>query len=222
MGRAFAALSLVTLGVSTAHAALIVSPSGASASSTFSASFDIGNTIDQSGLSTGFISGVTDFDTYLSGSPTHTSTASGNEWFTAQGVTSATVTYDMGSALALDRLALWNEEFSGFGTGDISISGDGISFTGLGTINPIDSPAGSDYGAQVFNLGDFTAQFIRFDISGCPQPDGDPSLLCGIGEVAFATSTDGGNGQPTPVPAPATLLLFGLGLAGLGFGLRRR
>jgi len=208
------AIVLFSLTVSMAFAVPIISPVSATATSEFSAVYDIGNTIDQSGLSTGFISGVTDFDTYLATNPTHTLIADDNEWFTAIDVTTATVIYDLGAAFSVDRLALWNEEFSGFGVGDIFGSLDNIMFTSIVTINPVDSPSGLDYGAQVFNIGAI-ARYIRIDVSGCPQPDGSPSLLCGIGEVAFAGDS------VRLVSTPLTLVLFGLGLSGLGF-MRRK
>ena len=77
---------------------------------------------------------------------------------------------------------------------------------------PLESPGDLDYGAQVFGFGTHTARYIQFDVSGCPQPDGDPGLYCGIGEVAFSVSA---------VPIPPALYLFGTGLMGL-VGIARR
>lgn len=196
------------------QASIIISPVAATASSEFSADFDIGNTIDQSGLSAGFLSGVTNFDAYLAGNPTHTLAALDNEWFTIEGVTSATVNYDLGDVYLIDRLALWNEEFSGVGLLGISISLDNINYTTVASgIMPVDSsPDGLDYGAQIFDFGLSSARYIQFDVSGCPQPDGSPRLFCGIGEVAFSSA----------VPVPAALWLFGSGLLGLVSIVKRK
>jgi hypothetical protein len=209
--------------MTSAQASVITSPTGATASSTFIVEgfdFDIGNTIDHSGLSANFISGVTDFDAYLAGKPMHAAMADQNEWFSEEGVTQNSVIYDLGSARTVDRLALWNEEFSGFGTGRISYSLDGQTFLSLISIAPVDSPADQPYGAQVFGWETVSARYFRFDVSGCPQADGSPRLLCGIGEVAFSVV----NEPPPPrVPEPGTFALLALGLAAArGIGRARR
>lgn len=199
-----------------AHSGTIVAAVSASATSTNSPSFDIGNTIDQSGLDTTYISGVTDFDTYIGLDPIHTTLASNNEWFTEFGVDSATLTFDLGSSLKLGRIALWNEEFSGFGTGRVSTSTDGTTYSFLGTINPVDSPSDLDYGAQIFSLGMTEARYVELAVSGCPQPDGSPQILCGLGEIAFESLPM----APIPIPGALPLMLGGLGA--LGFAARRR
>jgi hypothetical protein len=199
-----------------AHAGTIIGPGAATATSTNGPSFDIGNTIDQSGLDKTYVSGVTDFDTYLGTNPMHTFVAANNEWFTAFGVDTATLRFDLGASLKIGRIALWNEEFSGFGTGGVSVSTDGLAFSFLGTINPVDSPSSLDYGAQVFSLGMAQARFVEIDVSDCPQPDGDPSILCGLGEIAFEQL------DATPIPVPGALPLLLAGLGGLGWAGRRR
>ena len=62
----------------------IVAPVSAFATSNFGPTrndYSIKNTINQSGLSLKYVSGVTDFDSYLASKPQHTSNANGNEWF---------------------------------------------------------------------------------------------------------------------------------------------
>ncbi len=187
--------------------AVIISPVSATASSEFSADFDIGNTIDQSGLSIGFTSGVTDFDTYIASNPTHTVIAPGFEWFTPEDVTTATVTYDLGSVFSIDRLALWNEEGAGINNFNLLSSTDGVNFsTILSGVSPVDNPF-TDYPAEVISFGSSVdAQFIQFDITSCPQV---PTTFngCAIGEVAFSQGTT----QPIPFEAETSIALALLG-----------
>ncbi|WP_239005390.1 PEP-CTERM sorting domain-containing protein [Gloeothece citriformis] len=186
------------------QAAVIISPVSATASSEFSGDYDIGNTIDQSGLSIGFISGVTNFDAYIAQNPTHTTIAANFEWFTQENVVSATVNYDLGQTYLIDRLALWNEESSGIGSFDISVSTDNVNFTQIATgLVPFDNPL-ANYPAEIFSFGSVAARYVRFGISQCPQPNPGSFNGCGIGEVAFSV-----------VPEPLTIMGTG---AALGFG----
>ena len=176
----------------------------------------IGNTFDQSGLSTGYTSNVTDFNTYLAGNPTHTLVFLGFEWFSNRGTNSASVTYNFGSVRSFDALALWNDEASGIGLLNLLTSNDGINFAALATgLAPTDHPSGSNYGADVFAFSATSAQYVRFDMSLCPQA---PSTFtaCAIGEVAFREAT--GNS----VPEPGSWALIGLGLACLTVARRRK
>lgn len=151
----------------------------------------INNTLDHSGLTAGFASGVTDFDAYVATNPRHTMIFAGFEWFSNAGTTAAVVTYDLGEELTIDRLALWNEESSGIGTLDLLSSTDGATFTPLAsglhpTDNPLTSPLDSPpYPADVFAFAPSSARFVRFVASGCPQPNPGSFPACAIGEVGF-------------------------------------
>jgi hypothetical protein len=173
------------------------------------------DTINQSGLSTGYVSGVTDFNSYIAGNPTHTVVFNGNEWFSNQGSNSASVTYDLGSAMGIDALALWNEEASGIGTLNLFSSLDGVLFTSLGSFNPTNNPLDANYLAQVFNFGAVDTRYFRFDMSECPQ---QPTTFdaCAIGEVAFRTASVSG------VPEPSSWAMMLVGFGAIGYSMRRR
>lgn len=196
---------------------VIISPVAASASSEFDSEAEIGNTIDQSGLSMGFTSGVTDFDAYIASNPTHTIFYQDFEWFTPDGVTSATVDYDLGGVFNIDRMALWNEESSGLGQFNILVSQDNVNFTIIGSnLSPFDNPELVDYSAEVFDIQDSLARYVRLEVSNCPQPDPGSFVGCGIGEIAFATRDE----IPSQ-PEPATILGL-LAVSGLGLGMKRK
>jgi hypothetical protein len=108
-------------------ASTIISPVTAVATSQFISSsgndYSIGNTIDQSGLSLpSFISGLTDFDSYLASKPTHTSNANGNEWFSqdfgnaSQNLSSRNVGQNLQSGITKNRLFKQNQNVSDFGS----------------------------------------------------------------------------------------------------------
>lgn len=203
MGKILLAMGFALSAATASNAAVIVSAVGATATNEFGPGFEITNTIDQSGLSANYVSGVTDFDAYIGANPIHSFTALDLEWFTEEDVLTATVVYDLGVALRLDRFALWHEEASGFSTALISHSLDGISFTGSPTINPVDSPLTTDYGAQVFGFGGIImARYVQFDIRDCPDATFTFNA-CAMGEVAFSS--------PVPIPGALVFLLSGVG-----------
>ena len=208
--------AFVSLSDLKASAATIVGAASATASSSTTS---IDRTIDQSGLFSNYLSGVTNFDTYLAANPIH-DLGFTTEWFTAFNVVTATVTYNLGALLNIDRIALWNEDGVGFGTGNISFSTDGVTFTPLTTIHPIDNPINVNYGAEVFSLGVVALQFLRLDVSDCPQSvESNEFTGCGIGEIAFSSLGPAVN--ETPIPAALPLFATGLGALGL-LGWRRK
>jgi hypothetical protein len=164
---------------------VILSPVAAVATSS-TTDRPVERSIDQSGLGSGFESGVDIFDDVIGGIR-HAPTGS-DEWFTAEGITEATVTYDLGRIHQVEKVALWNEDSVGFASAEASVSIDGASFTPLGTIAPANNQIGS-YGAEVFPLP-FAARYLRLEIEEAPQ-EGDSntsffSQKAGIGEIAVA------------------------------------
>lgn len=133
----------------------------------------LSETYDQSGLLTNFVSGATDFESYIATNPMHTYLFSGNEWWSNAGISSASVTYDLGGVLSVSKLALWNEESAGIGSLDLWGSINDLDFfpLSLGLVPPDnqgDPPV--DYGATVFSWAPTDLRYVRFDMSDCPQP----------------------------------------------------
>ena len=180
----------------------------------------ITDTHDQSGLEVGYTSGVDDFDTYISGDPLHSLIFARNEWSSNRGLTSASVTYDLGSLNTIDAVALWNEDLAGITLLDLFGSEDGVDFFALALgLSPIDNNSFGSYGAEVFSFAAADLQFVRFDMSECPQSQ-IGFIGCAIGEVAFRSADTAAS--PTPVPEPGTLAMLGMGMLGVSFVMRRR
>lgn len=209
------ALALLTVIATPAFAGKIIGAKSAVINSGGPGFGSINDTFNQSGLSSSYISGVTDFDAYLASNPLHTVTFSGYEWFSQLGSTSAVVTYDLGSMFTVGALSLWNEESSGIGMLNLSSSIDGISFNSLGMFTPKDNSITDSYSSEVFGFAGTDARFIRFDMSGCPQ---QPSTFnaCAIGEVAFNSL------EPGAVPEASTWAMMIVGMGAVGYAMRRR
>jgi hypothetical protein len=224
--------------ISEATAATIVAPVTATAATTFISSngndFSILNTIDQSGLSAGYVSGETNFDIYLAGNPTHTSLSDGYEWFSRdygrRSLASQTVTYGFSELTSIDGFALWNEEFAGIGRTQLLFSTDGVAYTLLDTIMPIRSIFNSGstlipYTAQVFSFDLTSMLFFRLVIETCPGPPRSSRSTyrgCGIGEVAFSSVPPGPVNNNPVVPLPAAFPLLGSALGFFVWMGRRR
>ena len=197
----FASTSLsaeaVTMG------AIIGPTSVSSPQGSFGGSFALSNTIDQSGLSAGYTSGVTDFDTYTA-STTHSGKVS-NSGFTGQETNGPQqFTFDLGSLTTINKIAIWSvnepgapSNFELFSDNDADFnngtSGTLLGFTALAT--PSDPQP-----AQVFGFAAKNTQFVHINAFNSQEP---PDFY-GLGEVTFRE-----------VPEPLTII--GSGVV-LGFG----
>lgn len=226
---------LFSIPFSISYAGIIFSPESAIAGSTYGNDphFGIENVIDQSGLYSTFVSGVTDFDSYIASNPLHNYLAPDKEWFGGKkGIVVAggrvyypkdTVTFNLGNTYEMDKFALWNEENGGVRAAKIFASLNGVDFSEILNINPTGNQFqnngsgedhGFDYSAEVFLFsGVVTAKYLRFDMT-CPNGN---SIYagCSMGEIAFSQY----GSSVVSAPEPSTLAIFVLSM--VIFGWRR-
>ncbi len=197
------------------QAGAILAPTSVSANvPTRSGDFSLGALFDQSGLSSGYTSGATDFDTYIASGPTHDNISS-THWATNNATTAARLIFDLGGAQSIDAFSLWNRGFSTQGVRDFALSSctDATcasssllgSYTATAVLGSLNATL-----PEVFSFASTTTSYVLMDVRNIYG-----TCCVSFGEVAFRDSD-------SPVPAPATLALFGLGLAVVGFRRRRR
>lgn len=195
---------LFTGCASFAQAGLIISADAVTANTMGTAGGSTDNLFNQTGLSAGFVSGVTDFDAYIGTDPTHAVNDAGNAWAGNPGPSLGFLDFDLGETYRVNSFALWTQANPN-GVNQFEILVDGVS-AGLFNAALVTSAAIS---AQVFDVGGLMGQTVRLDVLSI-HGGGNVN----IGEVAFEVD------DSASVPAPATLALFGLGF--LGLRLRRK
>jgi hypothetical protein len=143
---------------------------------------NVANITNQSGLSSPYTSGVTDFSSYVANT-TNLSPAPSN--FFLFNSNSGVITFNLGASYTLNALALWQfaadtptsvRGFNLYADTDADTSNLGTS---LGSFNAINST--NPIGAQVFNFSSTSTQFVQLEITS----NGN-STNTGLGEVAFA------------------------------------
>lgn len=171
------------------------------------------NVTNQSGLSANYVSGTTDFDSYVA-TTTHNSAVPANIWSFAP--KTGYIAFDLGASHTVDALALWAlngaspvaiRQFSLYADTDTDPTNPG---TLLGTFNAVNA-GGSPVPAQVFSFADTTTQFIQLQV----LTNAGESGKSGFGEVAFrGVST-------VPEPSLVTNLIAAMGGLVLAASVKR-
>jgi hypothetical protein len=193
----FLAIGILSLATSAANAALVITPTGAIASSEYSAGYDAGNLIDDSALSGTAPHTILD---------THTGNAPNTGWLSSGAALPQTVTFDLGSSYLLTAMHIWqyghpSANYSKNITVQFSTTGTGGVFGG--DVDIILAIGAATVSAQTFAIPSITANAVKFTITS-----GTSGNYVGLSEVKFSA-----------IPEPGSALLGGLGLLML---LRRR
>lgn len=200
-----------------AQAAVIRGGTVSSPQGSFGGAFDIQNAGNQSGLSQTYVSGTTDFATFVA-TTTHASPGSTNSGFTnsPSGFSSPQqFTLDLGSTFTINGLAFWATDnvgsvsrFDLYSDTDANFANGGLTL--LGSFTAVGSNGGLDP-AQVFSFAATSSRYFQINALSAV---GGTNLTDGIGELAVRQAA-------AVVPEPDVVSLIGLGLLGAAFSRRR-
>lgn len=187
-----------------AHGAVLIQPTSITSATPMFGSYQLTNMINKDGLSNAYVSGITDYASYLASVPTQASNPL-TQYAVMSDAASVVYEFDLGNTYTLSNFILWNGPGSAttrVSTFTISVSSSPAfaTLTNLGTYSSSPSAA-HPVAAEGFNLIQGTGRYVRLEVTNA----GGARTL--IGEVAFAA---------IPEPSAALLSVFG------GLALMRR
>ena len=182
-------------GSAPAFAGAILSPVAVVGNTLGLAGGSTGHLIDHSGLSANFISGQTDYDTYIGAGPTHAVVSASTGWASSANTTPGYLEFDLGSAFSISAFAMWTQNsnlaVNNFTLISASDTGFTSGVTNLGTFN-----AAIGLNAQSFAVTG-AGEFVRLQVN---STHGGSSV--NLGEVAFDVQV---------VPEPASFGVLSVG-----------
>ena len=162
--------------------------------------------IDQSGLAAGYISGVTDFDSFAAATTTIAAGGSFNTWFSQSGVTVGILDFDLGGKLSVESLVFWADpQAAGQTVNNFNLlADDNASFSSptlLGNFSAADGTSDATNFGQIFGFSAVTASHIRMEILS----NHGSTLTTGLIELAFEAS-------PVPIPGGVWMFVSAIGI----------
>ena len=196
---AVTAAVIAIVPMSNAEAALITGVTASTDMGTFGFGYDIQNVVNGSGLDS------------LSLTATHADVSGANSWFSAAGISTRTIDFNLNGQYNLQGFSVWNLFSTSIGIKGVNISTslDGTNYQALSGA-PTQFGFNNNQKPEQFAFASTLAQHVRFAVLSSYSPN-FPAY--GLSEVQF----DGTSATtPTAVPTPALLPgLIGLGVAAL-------
>lgn len=224
--RSFLAITALMIPASAAHAGVLIDPISASTNMGTDLDAAIDNVLNQSALTPGYTSGVTELNAYLNTNPLHDGVVlsgippvgtDNNVWRSADGFTTGNFDFNLGASMSIDAFLFWNLGTQGLGelnrtnvAGFTLLAADNPSFTNATTIGSFTSTPAGDQASVRVELFPFsqvvTASYVRMEIT---SNDGDGET--GFGQAAFD--------EVVVAPEPASISI--LAAASAAFLFRR-